>query len=174
MAIPDYQSIMLPLLIFANDGKEHSIHEAVDALSNQFQLTSEERKELLPSGQQEVFVNRVGWARTYMKKACLLKTTKRGFFEITERGINILKTKPSKIHNDLLTQFDEFKEFRKRKKKDEGKVDIEDQEQTPEEAFESAYENLRSELSNEILSQLKSCPPSLFEKIVIELLVKMG
>jgi len=176
MAIPDYQSIMLPLLKLASDGKEHSIHETVDALADEFKLTNEERKELLPSGQQEIFFNRVGWARTYLKKAGLLEATRRGFFKVSERGVNILEKKPVKIDNKLLLQFEEFKKFRTRKKKLKvvGNIDLTEVEQTPEEAFESAYENLKVELSNEILNQLKNCPPSLFEKIVVEVLVKMG
>ncbi|MBW2087325.1 MAG: winged helix-turn-helix domain-containing protein [Deltaproteobacteria bacterium] len=83
MAIPDYQSIMLPLLKLAGDDNEHFLHDAIDVLANEFHLSDEERKELLPSGQQEVFRNRVGWALTYMKQAALLKATRRGFFRIT-------------------------------------------------------------------------------------------
>ncbi len=173
MAIPDYQSIMLPLLKFSADKKEHTFHEAVQELTNQFKLTEEERKELLPSGQQEVFANRVGWARTYMKKAGLLISPKRGLLEITERGLNVLNENHSRIDNNLLMQFDEFKEFRKSKKKSGDGTDA-DNGKTPEEEFEAAYENLRSELTSEVIHQLKECPPSLFEKIVIEVLVKMG
>jgi len=175
MAIPDYQTIMLPLLNFAADEKEHSIHEAIEFLADQFNLTLEERKELLPSGQQEVFVNRVGWARTYMKKAGLLESPKRGAFVITQRGKKVLASKPSKINNKLLIQYKEFKEFKKRKRKIvDAPETLEFQEKTPEEAFESAYENLRTELASEIIEHLKKSDPSLFEKIVIEVLVKMG
>jgi restriction system protein len=175
MAIPDYQTIMLPLLRFASDEKEHSIHEAIKVLADQFNLDPEERKELLPSGQQEVFVNRVGWARTYLKKSGLLEAPKRGVLKITERGKKILKSNPSEINNKLLSQFDEFKEFKaKRRKQEDSSEDIIEQIKTPEEAFESAYENLRTELASEILDHLKKCDPSLFEKIVIEVLVKMG
>lgn len=175
MAIPDYQTIMLPLLKFAADDNEHSIHEAIKVLADQFKLSPEERKELLPSGQQEVFVNRVGWARTYLKKAGLLKAPKRGVLKITERGNKILKSNPSEINNKLLSQFDEFKEFKSRKRKqDNGEEDTNEQTNTPEEAFELAYENLRSELAGEIIDHLKKSDPSLFEKIVIEVLVKMG
>lgn len=175
MAIPDYQTIMLPLLKFASDEKEHSIHEAIKVLADQFKLSNEERRELLPSGQQEVFVNRVGWARTYLKKSGLLESPKRGVIKITSRGKEILQTNPKEINNKLLSQFDEFKEFMSKRHKpdseqDENWVQI----KTPEEAFESAYENLRTELANEILDHLKKCDPSLFEKIVIEVLVKMG
>jgi restriction system protein len=175
MPIPDYQTLMLPLLKFAADQKEHTVHEAVKFLSNQFQLTEEEKRELLPSGQQEVFVNRVGWARTYMKKAGLLSSPKRGTFLITERGKKVLAANPLKIDNKLLTNYDEFKEFKRKKKKAEEETEVlEFQDKTPEEAFETAYENLRTELSSEILEHLKKSDPALFEKIVIEVLVKMG
>ena len=175
MAIPDYQTIMLPLLQFASDEKEHSIHEAIEFLADQFNLTLEEKKELLPSGQQEVFVNRVGWARTYMKKAGLLESPTRGAFIITQRGKKVLTSNPSKINNKLLIQYKEFKEFKKRKRKlVDAPETLEFQEKTPEEAFEAAYENLRTELSSEIIDHLQKVDPSLFEKIVIEVLVKMG
>jgi restriction system protein len=175
MAIPDYQTLMLPVLKFASDDNEHTIHETVKFLADQFNLTNEERKELLPSGHQEVFFNRVGWARTYLKKAGLLEAPKRGIFKITERGKKILKTNPLAITNNLLSQFDEFKEFKtKRKKREENTEDLVEQTKTPEEAFEMAYENLHNELASDVLEHLKKCDPSLFEKIVIEVLVKMG
>lgn len=175
MAIPDYQTLMLPLLKFASDQKEHSVQEAIKALAIQFNLTEEEKREMLPSGQQEIFFNRVGWARTYLKKAELLSSPKRGTFVITERGKKVLTSNPNRIDNKLLTNYEEFREFRKRKTE----VYIDDpsgggQEKTPEEAFETAYENLRTELSSDILEHLKKSDPTLFEKIVIEVLVKMG
>lgn len=117
MPIPDYQSIMLPLLKFASDEKEHSIHEAIKTLADQFGLSQDERKELLPSGQQEVFVNRVGWARTYLKKAGLIEAPQRGVIKITGRGKKILQSNPKEINNKLLSQFDEFKEFKARRRK---------------------------------------------------------
>lgn len=175
MAIPDYQSIMLPLLKFASDQKEHSINEAIKFLADQFNLSQDERKELLPSGQQEVFVNRVGWARTYLKKSGLLEAPRRGIIKINARGKKILDSNPNEINNKLLSQFDEFKQFKTRRRKQNNDQDeIAVQIKTPEEAFESAYENLRNELANDILDHLKKCDPSLFEKIVIEVLVKMG
>lgn len=175
MAIPDYQTLMLPLLKFSSDEKEHTVHEAVKLLADQFKLTDEERKVLLPSGQQEIFFNRVGWARTYLKKAGLLDAPKRGFFRITERGKDILKLDPQVITNEILLQYDEFKEFKTRRSKYDNKTeDIIEQTKTPEEAFEIAYENLRNELSNDVLDHLKKCDPNLFEKIVIEVLVRMG
>jgi len=166
MAIPDYQTIMLPLLKFASDQKEHTVPEAVKYLADKFKLTEDERKEMLPSGQQEIFVNRVGWARTYLKKAGILQSPRRGTFIITDRGKMVLTSNPPNIDNKLLNKFDEFKEFKKRKRKQEDENEaLEFQNKTPEEAFETAYENLRTELSIEILEHLKKSDPTLFEKL---------
>jgi len=174
MAIPDYQTIMLPLLKFIRDKKEHSLRETIDALADQFHLTAEERRELLPSGNQAIFNNRVGWARTYMKKAGLLKSTRRGYMCITDRGLNVLEQNPQKIDVTFLLQFEEFREFKTfRREKSIEQVE-EEQAETPEEVLESAYQNLRSDLANDLLKQIMASPPSLFENIVIDLLVKMG
>src|SRR5207248_9015569 len=111
MPIPDYQSIMLPLLKFAADGKDHPFREAVDNLSRTFHLSDSELKELLPSGKQPIFANRVGWATTYMKKAGLLAAPKRGSMQITERGLGLLQSNPPKVNVKLLSQYPEFVEF---------------------------------------------------------------
>lgn len=116
MAIPDYQSIMLPLLELAADKREHSLREAVDSLASVFDLSQEELKERLPSGQQEVFINRVGWARTYLKKAGLLQSVRRGHFQITDRGLETLAKRPVRIDVKFLDQFGEFQEFRSLKR----------------------------------------------------------
>lgn len=176
MAIPDYQATMLPLLRFAGDGAEHSLREAIEALASEFKLSDEERRELLPSGQQEIFDNRVGWARTYMKKAGLLRTTRRGFFEITERGNEALKKKPGRIDGKFLEQYQEFREFKSLRRQPAANGEQEDPEltRTPEEALERAYQNLRSDLAADLIMQIKQSPPSLFERLVVELLVKMG
>ena len=116
MAIPDFQSIMLPLLKFAGDGGEHSLRETIEALADEFNLTDEERKALLPSGQQSAFDNRVGWARTYLKKAGLLKSTRRGYHQITERGVELLDQNPPEITASFLRQFPEFVEFQRPQK----------------------------------------------------------
>lgn len=176
MAIPDYQSIMLPLLKLAGDRADHSLREANDILAQEFQLTEDEKKELLPSGQQEVFFNRVGWARTYLKKSGLLDSTRRGYFKITDRGVAVLNKKPEKINVQFLEQFQEFKDFRAlRHKKEDEEIETEEiAESTPEEALESAYQRLRDDLAIELLQQIKTSSPSLFEKLVVELLVKMG
>ena len=173
MAIPDYQSIMLPLLKLAGDRKEHSLREVIEALADEFKLTDEERKELLPSGRQATFDNRVGWARTYMKKAGLLESTKRGYFQITERGLDVLEQNPLQIDNAFLRQFPEFIEFQTPRDKKRIEQDISDT-QTPGEEIEAAYQGVRQELATELLQTIKSCSPAFFERLVIDLLVKMG
>lgn len=175
MPIPDYQAMMLPLLNFSRDGKEHSAREASDALAELYSLSEDERKELLPSGQQAVFTNRVAWARTYLKQAGLIEATRRGFFRISGRGLEVLKKKPASIDVKFLEQFPEFLEFRNRRKdKDEVVESAEVSQQTPEESLESAYQKLRYDLGQELLNQVRQCSPSFFEKLVIDLLVKMG
>ena len=178
MPIPDYQTLMLPVLELASDGQEHTLREAYDKLADEFDLSEEERKELLPSGQQEVFHNRVGWARTYLKMAGLLRSSRRGFFEITERGRAALGQNRVSIDNQYLQQFEEFQEFKSRKRKEgkEGEPETRElpPETTPEEALETVYQSIRDDLAAELLQTLKASSPSLFEKIVVELLVKMG
>ncbi|NUM53700.1 MAG: restriction endonuclease [Candidatus Hydrogenedentes bacterium] len=175
MPIPDYQSIMFPLLRFASDKAEHSLRDAIEALADEFNLTDAERKELLPSEQQAIFDNRVGWARTYMKKAGLLETTRRGFFRLTSRGDDVLAQSPLRIDTKFLKQFPEFCEFQAlRKPSTSNDTGEEESSGTPEEALESAYQNLRNDLAAELLTQVKQIPPTLFERLVVELLVKMG
>ncbi|MCG8552461.1 MAG: winged helix-turn-helix domain-containing protein [Desulfobacterales bacterium] len=108
--IPKYEEIMLPFLKFLSDGNEHSLSEAHDALAKQFQLTDTELRELLPSGRQPIFRNRVGWARTYLKKAKLLISPKRAHFKISERGLELLKENPDQITSKALTRYEEFVE----------------------------------------------------------------
>jgi restriction system protein len=176
MAIPDYQTLMFPLLKFAGDGKEHSIREAIDALAGLFNLTQQERNQVLPSGRQPVLDNRTGWARTYMKKAGLLISPRRGFFQITQRGKDVLASNPPKIDVQYLTQFQDFVDFRtlKKSKTEESDFSSEVLTKTPEESLENAYLNLRQDLANDLLQQIKSCSPNYFEKIVVQLLVSMG
>lgn len=174
MAVPDYQSIMLPLLRFAGDGGEHNISQAVEELALRFKLADDDRKEMLPSGLQARFDNRVGWARTYLKKAGLLETVRRGTFRITPRGLDVLKTNPAEINAKFLTKFPEFGEFINLSNQDsmqEGETKLE---QTPQEALESSYQNLRRELAQELLVLMRKCPPRFFEKLVVDVLVGMG
>jgi len=178
--IPTYEEIMLPFLKLLSDGKEHILNEAHDKLADHFQLTEEETRELLPSGQQPVFRNRIGWARTYLKKAGLLTSPRRAHFVITDRGRALLKENPKEITSSFLKRYDEFVEFQtiKRDKPAKGvsQKELSDplDKQTPEEALEYTYQKLKSELSKEVLDTVKSCSPGFFEKLVVDLLIKMG
>lgn len=176
--IPDYQTIMLPLLKYAGDKKEHYIREAIEQLADEFKLTEEERKELLPSGQQAIFDNRTGWAKTYLKKAGLLESTKRGYFRITDRGIKILEGQPAEINSKSLEQYQEFIEFKKVSKTDKEKLEKiklqKYEENTPEGLIGIGYQKLQSNLISDLIDEIKKCSPSFFERLVVELLVKMG
>lgn len=181
MAVPDYQSLMLPLLRFAAaKNAETTIGEAVEVLAKEMGLTDADLKEMLPSGITSTFINRVGWASTYMKKAGLLEATRRGYYRITSRGQELLKKHPNVINVKLLKQYPEFIEFQQLSGTRRGDKNIETKAipdistSTPSEALENAYVNLRDELSDELLSKLKKISPSFFERVVVELLVKMG
>lgn len=177
MAIPDYQTLMLPLLKFTNDNNEHTLQNALNTLSNEFGLNEDEIKEMLPSGQQSVFHNRVGWARTYLVKAGLLESKRRGFFNITERGKRILSNAPLRIDNKFLAQFPEYIEFKNtkhNKNKENTEIQEIDNSATPEESLETSYQTIRNALATEILDKVKSCSPAFFERLVVELLVAMG
>ena len=181
MAIPDYQACMLPFLRFLGDGKEHSLREAEESLGEHFKLSDAERAELLPSGQQGIFRNRIGWARTYLKKACLIEAPRRGVFKITDRGLKILSTNPIRIDGKFLEQFTEFVEFRDISKTTNGITTVSEPAvaltaatTTPEESIELAYQGLREQLAQELLSVILSCSPTFFEQLVVDLLVKMG
>lgn len=176
MTIPDYQSLMLPILNLAADEKEHSLQEATQTLAKQFDLTEIELAELLPSGRKTRFYDRVGWAVTYLRKAGLLTASGRGRFQISQRGLDVLKQFPKQINVEFLNQFDEFVEFRERRDKDNEKVPTprEVDAQTPEEAIEAAYQSLRQTLAEEVLQTIKGCSPAFFERLVIDVLVKMG
>jgi len=176
MAIPDYQSIMLPLLEQISDNKEWVFRNVVEELAKKYSLTDNERKELLPSGQQPIFDNRVGWARTYLKKAGLIDAPKRGLLKISPKGLEILQRKPERINVKYLQQFPEFLEFQSLKRDEsstEEKV-VEQEEQTPEESLDYSYQKIRKALALELLNKVMSLTPTFFEKLVVELLVKMG
>jgi restriction system protein len=177
MAIPDYQTLMLPLLKYASDNEEHATKDAVYHLSNYFSLTEEEREEHIPSGKEPLIKNRTGWAITYFKKAQLLEATKRAHFKITSRGLAILSSNPVKISSNCLMQFPEFREFKNidhSRTNEEVAIISDDNDKTPEEAMDIAYLAIRKALAQELLNKIQSLPPSFFEKLVVELLVKMG
>lgn len=178
MSIPDFQSIMLPLLKLCADGQEHTNRETIDTLAKEFGLTEDEQKQPLPSGQQCVFDNRIAWARAHMKMAGILENTRRGIFRITNRGSELLKQPLAEINLRVLRQFPEYIEARDRTQGHQtgetSAVTDEQESKTPAERLEEAYEMLRKNLADELLTQLKSSSPSFFEKVVVEVLVKMG
>ena len=168
---------MLPLLKLAstNPAGELSLQESVNTLSEKFGLSDEERRHLLPSGRQFTFVNRVGWAATYMRKAGLLETTRRGFFKISRRGLDVLAKNPSTINVKFLEQFPEFVEFKSIRNERNGEDSDEAAEtRTPEESLEGEYQKIRNNLASQLLERIKQASPAFFERLVVELLVKMG
>lgn len=184
MAVPDFQSIMLPLLRFVGrHGTEISTNDVIDALASDLSLSEEELQEMLPSGTQRTFFNRTSWAVTYLKKAGLLEATRRGFYRITQRGQVLLEQPLERIDIKYLEKYPEFLAFKNLKgtrstrstpSHFEESSPIAANSGTPLEALEAAYENLRDELAEELLSKLKAVTPAYFERIVVELLVKMG
>jgi len=177
MPIPDFQSIMLPLLKFCDDGKEHTNRESYDALAGEFGLAEDERKRLLPSGKQGIFQNRVAWARAHLKMGGLVENPRRGVFRITEAGQDLLRGDPPEINLKFLRQIPKYRkhvEARKENVPAESDTKDEQEPRTPEEQLEEAYELLRGNIASEILSQLKASSPGFFEKAVVEVLVKMG
>ena len=165
---------MYPLLELAADGEVHSMDEAYEVLAEKFNLTEEERAELLPSGRQSRYENRVGWARTYLTKAGLLESTGRGQFKITPRGLDVLRSGVTDIDKSYLYQFPEFVEFRRRDRGNAESEVIEDAGKTPDEQLELLYLELEKQLAHELLERIKQCSPAFFERLVVQLLVAMG
>ena len=177
MPIPDYQTVMLPLLKIAADGKEHHIRDAIQSLAAHFGLSESEQKELLPSGASSIFGSRVGWARTYLKKAGLIDNVRRGCFQIADRGRVVLNQKPEKIDVAFLRQYPEFAEFWNPKKTPSEKaleIGAEDSVQTPEDSIAAGYLLLRKQVESDLLAQVKACPPDFFERLVVRLLIAIG
>lgn len=174
--IPDYQSIMLPLLEHVSDGAEYKMRDVTDQLAINLGVTEEEQKELLPSGAAPVFYNRTAWAKTYLKKAGLLDSPRTGIITISGRGLDVLEQKPESISVKFLKQFSEFVEFQSTKKEGEGESESSDDQsiQTPEESLEEAYLKIRKSLASELLNKVVELSPAFFERLVVELLVKMG
>ncbi len=176
--IPNYETLMLPFLQLLSDEKEHTRKEVAEFLGRKLNLTEEEKKRFLPNTKVPVFRHRVGWTRSYLKKAGLIEYIKSGVYKITETGKKVLAEHPEKITIQYLKQFPAFVEFLKPKRKDEIDErlinDINVQSATPEEIIAEAYQNIKRSLEWEILEKLKSVHPSFFERIIVELLVKMG
>ena len=180
MAVPDFQSLMLPMMRIASDGKEHSLREARELLSSQFRLTDRDLEELLASGRQSKFSNRVAWAKSYLQQAGLLVSPRRGHFQISERGMDVLKSPPSRIDIKFLEQYPEFVAFRMPKETISATssaslpIQSEVETETPEEALEAAHVRMRAGLASELLARVKAASPQFFERLVVELLLTMG
>ncbi len=179
MPLPSYQTLMLPLLRLAADQQPHRFREIVNQIANTLQLTTAERTELLGSGTQTVLMNRVSWARTYLKQAGALSTPERGCLQITERGLKLLANHPEGITLALLQQFPEFQAFKQRKRPKDPDREIQWDsdiifDDTPEDILASAYRVLSESLEQELLEAVKQATPKFFEHLVVDLLVKMG
>lgn len=183
MAVPGYQEFMLPLLKLANDGQEHSISEAMETLASQMGISEADQNEMLPSGTQTRFYNRVSWAVTYLTKSLLLEKAGRARFRVSARGKEALAQNPPRIDNAFLDQFPEYKAFKAKKNgqssKDSqgaaiGEDHLSDLGVTPEERLDIAYKELRDALADDVLERIRGCSPKFFEHVVVDVLVGMG
>jgi restriction system protein len=178
MSVPDFQSFLLPLLRLAGDGREHSLADARRALASEFKLSQADQEELLPSGRQSRFANRVAWAKSYLQQAGLLVTPRRGYLCISHRGQEVLKAPPARIDIGFLEQYSEFAEFRSRKGETEREVAADQpgarEIQTPEEVLEAAHAQMTASLASEVLARVKGGSSQFFERLVVELLLRMG
>ncbi|QXO95530.1 restriction endonuclease [Methanospirillum purgamenti] len=178
MAIPDYQTVMLPVLLAVKDGKEHPVQEIYRNISLSFNLSADELNQKLPSGVQSTFDNRVGCAKTYLKKAGLVTTPSRGKVKITERGLVVLSQNPKRIDQNFLKLFPEFLDFKDFRTNNQTplieKSDTPESTLTPQEILENSYQDVRNKLAHELLSQVMSSSPEFFERLVVDLLVAMG
>jgi restriction system protein len=182
MAIPDYQSLMLSVLQVCMGG-EIRISDAVENIANKIGLSPEERAELLPSGKQTMFANRVHWAKTYLSKAGLLEGTRRGYFKLTTSGKRVLDARPARIDNAFLEQFDGFQQFKARSRASQT-VRIADAEppdtgftrqtETPDEIMRAAHRQIDTSLAQELLERIRASPPDFFERLIVNLLLGMG
>jgi len=176
LPIPDFQSFLLPVLQLADDGAEHSLDDARNVLAEKFGLTSEERAELLPTGRQRRFDNRVNWAKVYLQRAGLLSSSRRAHFQITDRGRQLLSERLERIDIARLREFPEFLEFHAGSRRiAPGPAPVAPlQDETPEEIMDGAFQSIRAEIVAELLTRVKSNTPGFFENLVVELLLKMG
>jgi restriction system protein len=180
MPVPGYQTVMRPLLAYAQDGGEKNIGEAIKAIADQFNLSEQERSELVPSGKQNLLANRVHWARTYLDHAGAIKRTRRSHFQITDRGRELLKQHPKRIDTSVLNQFPEFVAFRSSKPSEEhtqteaSEPSAPNGSATPDEAIDAAEKEISQNLQAQLLDRIFELSPAFFEQLVLELIVKMG
>ena len=174
MAIPDFESTMFPLLKFLSDRKEYPKNEVVDALAKQFKLTDNEIAQMQPSGRNHVFDNRVAWARNYLNKAGLVDSPRWGYWQISEEGVKVLKD-VTEINIKFLLKIPQFKAWLKREEAPAESITAKKTSQsTPDELFETGYKEIQEALIQDLLAQVKRCSWAFFEKLVVELLLKMG
>lgn len=177
MAVPDFQSFFRPLLEVAADGEEHTLKEARERIAAKFKLSNDDLSEMLPSGTQTKFDNRVAWAKSYFVQAKVLESPKRAHFKITDRGRKLLAQGHERIDIKILSQYPEFLEFHlsgKQNKKTLQSTSAEETSETPEEILQKAYQSIRNDLAGEILERIKANSPTFFEKLVVDLMVAMG
>ena len=179
MAIPDYETLMLPLLSKLADGETRVLKDVMAELANSFELTPDERAQLLPSGGTLTFASRVGWAKTYLKKAGLVHQPKRGLVQITGQGQAALAQRPVKIDVKFLEQFAAFLEFRNSSRERPATavghgVEPLSSDLTPDEVIDAAYQRSVLALADEVLERVKACSSIYFERLVVQLLIKMG
>jgi len=184
--IPDYQSLMLPLLRLAEDGRERRIRDVIEPLGKQLGLTQAQLDEMLPSGRQPIFNNRVHWAKTYLAQAKLLEITRRAHFCITERGREVLRESPARVDVKLLERFPEFNEFKERARASQAgdlfpsltettsKTETVERLATPDELLRSTITDIEAALSSELLDRILAAPPVFFEELIVMLLLRMG
>lgn len=178
MAVPDFQSLMRPLLVELEGGGDRTIAAIRADLAERFSLSQGDVDERIPSGRVTTFQNRVGWAATYLYRAKLIDRPKRAVYRITERGRRVLEQNPDRVDLKVLSRFEEFEEFRQAKTSSTGGVEIPstagEDEQTPEERIESAYREWRSALAAELLDRVFDQSPEFFEQLVLDVLYEMG
>lgn len=180
MTIPDFQSVMRPILVTVADGVPLALSDLRDHIANEFQLSDAERSERLPSGKQTVINNRVGWARTYLNKAGLLCIPAKGLVQITERGREVLDSGPDHITVSWLKRYPEFVAFHASPSTDTSDaepnevIDTVSIDATPDEQLLDAHQSLMRSLSDELLMQVRAASPSFFEQLVVDLMIAMG
>jgi len=176
--IPDYQTLMLPLLKAAKD-KPLRTPDVIDRLADEFRMTPDEREQLLPSGKQRTFENRINWAKSYLKQAELLTYPSRGFFVATDEGRKVLAQKPDRIDANYLMAFEAFRAFRNRKHTGDDEADFSGNEvvssdATPDETLRLAHRQINIALGADLLERVRTASPKFFEEVIVSLLLAMG
>lgn len=175
MSVPKYYEMHKPMLQCLADGKPHTLKEIKTYMIQHFHLTEDDISELLPSGRQTYFSNRIGWARTYLKKAGLLENVGKGTFSITETGKTVVTEDPAVIDRAYLMKYPAFREFVNTSQKEkEHQVPVVDETQTPDDALEEAFREINQNLADDILAEVMKLSPVAFEKFVLDLMAQMG